>query len=118
MIIFEVGFENMPQLPFIEHDHSIQAFTPNGTHQPLDVRVLPRRSRGNQLLLDAHALNPLHEDRSVDRITVPQQILGCGVVRECVDDLLGRPLCGGRLGSIETEFLLSTKAGALAMAPA
>jgi hypothetical protein len=28
-VIFEVGFENMPQLPFAEHDHSIQAFTPN-----------------------------------------------------------------------------------------
>jgi len=76
MVILEVGFEYLPQLPFIEDQHSVRAFTPNRTHLPLDAGVLPRRSRGDQLLLDAHALNPQHEDRSGDRITVPQQILG------------------------------------------
>jgi transposase len=29
MVIFEIRFEKLPQLPFIEPDHSIQAFTPN-----------------------------------------------------------------------------------------
>ena len=79
VIILEVGFENLPQLSFMEYDHSIQAFSPNGTDQALDEGILPRRSRGDQFLLDAHALDPLHEDRSVDRIAVPQQILGRGV---------------------------------------
>ena len=48
MIIFEVGFENVSPLPFVEHDHSIQAFTPKRSHQPLHLRVLPRRLRGDQ----------------------------------------------------------------------
>ena len=91
MVVFEVGFEDLPQLPFIEHDHSIEAFTPNRTNQSLDVRALPGRSRGDHLLLDGHAHNPLHEDRAVDRIAVPQQILGRCVVRERVDDLLRGP---------------------------
>jgi hypothetical protein len=54
MVIFEVGFENLPQLLLMEHDYSIQAFTSNRTHQPLDVGALPRRSRGDHLLPDAH----------------------------------------------------------------
>src|SRR5664279_4036316 len=37
VVVFEVGFENLAQLPFLEHDHSIQAFTSNRTHQALDV---------------------------------------------------------------------------------
>ena len=105
MIIFEVGFENLPQLPFIEHDHSIQTFAPNRTYQPLDVRVLPRRPRGDQLLLDAHALNPLHKDRSVDRIAVSQQILGRCVFGERIDDLLRGPRCRWRIGNVEMNDL-------------
>ena len=46
VVIFEVGFENLPQLPFIEHDHSIQAFSPNGTDQALDVRDFAKAISG------------------------------------------------------------------------
>jgi hypothetical protein len=91
MVIFEMGFESAPELLFMEHDHSIQTFPPNGTYETLDIRVLPRSSRRDQFLLDAHALDPLLEDRSVDRISVPQEILGRGVVVERVDDLLRGP---------------------------
>ena len=62
MVIFEIGFENAPELLFMKHDHSVQAFPPDRSDQALDVGALPRRSRGDQLLLDAHARNPLHED--------------------------------------------------------
>jgi hypothetical protein len=72
MAILQVGFENAPELPFMEHDHSIEAFLANRTHQPLDVGILPRRSRADQLLPDAHAFDGVHEGRSVDRISVPQ----------------------------------------------
>ena len=85
MVILEIGFENALELPFMEYDHSIQAFTPNGTYEALDVRGLPGRSRCDALLLDAHALDSLHEDRSVDRIAVTQQILGRRVIGERVD---------------------------------
>ena len=42
MVILQVRFENAPELPFMEHDHSIEAFSANGTHQPLDVGILPK----------------------------------------------------------------------------
>ena len=31
LVIFEIGFKSVPELPFIEHNHSIQAFSANGT---------------------------------------------------------------------------------------
>jgi hypothetical protein len=34
MIIFKIGFENLSQLTLVEHNHSIQAFSPYWTHQP------------------------------------------------------------------------------------
>ena len=105
MIIFEIRLEKLSQLPFIEHDCSIQAFPPNGTRQPLDKWVLPRRSRGDQLLLDAHALDPLHEERSVDRIAIPQQILGCCVVGKRMDDLLCGPSGRGSVRNVEMNDL-------------
>jgi hypothetical protein len=32
MVIFEISFENAPDLPFMEHDDSIEAFSADGTH--------------------------------------------------------------------------------------
>src|ERR1035438_7955028 len=104
-VILEIGFENLPQLPFIENDHAIQAFPPDGSDEALDVGTLPRRSWGNQLLLDTHPLDPTHKVRSVNGIPVPQQILGCCVIRERVDDLLRRPCRRRCLGNIEMNNL-------------
>jgi hypothetical protein len=38
MVIFEVRFENLPQLLLIEHDYSVQAFTSNRT---LSLDIIP-----------------------------------------------------------------------------
>src|SRR5690242_19879490 len=85
----------------MEDDDSIQAFTPNRAHQSLDVGSLPGRSRRNELLLDTHAIDSMHEGRTVDRIPVAQQILGCCVVGESIDDLLGGPPCSWCISNVE-----------------
>ena len=41
------GLLTEPQLAFMEHDHAIQAFPPDGSNEALDVGVLPRSSRGD-----------------------------------------------------------------------
>jgi len=42
VIIGEIGFEQTVQVSLVEHDDVIQAFAPDGTDQPFDVRRLPR----------------------------------------------------------------------------
>ena len=90
----EIVLEDSSQLLFVQNDDSIEAFSRNGTDQPLGKWILPRGSRGRQLLLDARALYTVLEDRSVDRIAVSQQIFGRGVIGERIDNLLSGP--GGR----------------------
>ena len=72
VIVIEIICQNPSELLFVYDDDSIEAFSPNGTYQPLGKWILPRRSRGGQLLLDAHPIYPMYEQRAVDRITVPQ----------------------------------------------
>ena len=91
MVVIEVIYENLAQLLFVQNDDSIETFPPDGTYQPLGKWILPRGSRGSQLLLDTHALHTVHEDRPVNRIAVPQQILGRGIVGEGIDNLLCGP---------------------------
>ena len=64
MVIFEIGLEYALELLFMEDDHSIQAFSTNGTYEALDIWVLPRGSWRDQFLLDAHALDALYEHRA------------------------------------------------------
>ena len=100
MVIFEVGFQNLRQLPFIEKDHSVQA-----------RRIEPtRRSTNGFCQGDLGAINfcsmPIAsrrrtKDRSADRISVPQQILGRRVVGEGIDDLLGSPRRRWSMGQVE-----------------
>ena len=85
VVTVEVVLKNPSQLLFVQNDDSIEAFSPNGTYQPLGKWILPWRSRSRQRLLDAHALYTVHEDRPVNRIAVPQQILGRGVIGERID---------------------------------
>jgi hypothetical protein len=73
-VIFAVGFEGLLPLSFMEYDHAIKTFSTKGTDQALAEGILPWRSRGEQLLLDAQALGPPREDRAVDGMAVPQQI--------------------------------------------
>jgi hypothetical protein len=61
VVVFEVSFEKVVELTLLEHDDSIQAFAPDGSDQPLRVRILPRRLQGDQFLLDTHTVDPAHE---------------------------------------------------------
>ena len=40
-VVGEVRFEDSLQVPSVEHDHMIEAFTANGSDQPFDYAVLP-----------------------------------------------------------------------------
>ena len=49
------------------------------------------------------ATRALQEERSIDRIAVPQQILGGGVVGECIYDLLRGPRCRRCISDVEPK---------------
>jgi hypothetical protein len=82
---------------FVKNDNMRQALSPNRTDDPLNVRILPGRARRNHDFFYTHVLNPLSEKPTVNGITIANQEPRRGVFRECLDDLLSRPLsCGVR----------------------
>ena len=59
--------------------------------------------RRGEDFLDAHAFDALPKVLAVDAVAVAEEIGGCGVVREGVDELLGGPGGGGMLGDAEVD---------------
>ena len=55
----------------------VKAFQANRADQSFNVRRLPRRSKRDGDLLDAHVFHALLEFRSVDPITITKQISWC-----------------------------------------
>ncbi len=54
MIVAQVLLEHTLEVPLIEDDHVIQAFPPDRSDHPLDVRILPGGTRRRQSLLVSH----------------------------------------------------------------
>ena len=103
VIIGEVAFEEVHEVRLIEHDHVIQTFTPDGANQPFNIRRLPRRSKGDWNLLDAHAFDALAKITAVDRVSVTNHVFGRFVPRQRLNHLLGRPSRRGMLGHVEVN---------------
>jgi hypothetical protein len=88
---------------FIKDEDMIQTLAPDRADEPLREGILPRAVRRGQDFTDSHTLHALPERVAVDRVAIAEEIGRHGVVREGVDDLLGRPGGGGMLGDVEVE---------------
>src|SRR5712671_997322 len=69
----------------------IDALASNRANEALDVRILPRRLRCADHLVDAHILDPFAECGPVDAVAVAHEILRRGVIRERVHELKRGP---------------------------
>ncbi len=84
--------KNSSQVSFVEDDQMIEAFSPQGSLNTFDVRILPWASVGGSDALDAKVLQSAAEVPGKDRAIIMQQIPGCRVEWKCLSDLLKRPL--------------------------
>src|SRR5437899_4807547 len=99
----EVASQGAAQVAFAKDEYVIQTLAPDGADEPLRQGVLPRAVRRREDFTDVHALHALPEHVTVDRVAIAEEVRRGGVVREGVDDLLGRPSSGGMFGDIEVE---------------
>ena len=84
-----------------QHDHVIQALAPDGAHQPLRKRVLPRASRCGQDFGDVHVFEVIAETFPVDLVSISDQISWRLIFRERFQDLLSGPSRRRMFGHIE-----------------
>jgi hypothetical protein len=71
----------------VEDHHVVQTFTPNGSDDAFDIRILPRGTWCNENLLDPESIDAAREVLAVDTIAVTDQILGGCVPGKGLDQL-------------------------------
>src|SRR5664280_170317 len=103
MVVLKVTAQDATQVPLIQHDDMVQAFSPDGTNQPFDVGILPRRSRSREHFLYAQALDTMTKVFPIDAVSIPQQIARSAVVGKSLHGLLCGPLRAGTGGDIEMQ---------------
>jgi len=103
VIVVEIQTKGSTERGLAEDDQVIEAFTPNGSDDALDVGSLPRRPRSGQHFPDSHGFGLLHEVSTENPISIAQQIARRGIPGKCLHQLSGGPL-GGRMGRhVEVE---------------
>jgi hypothetical protein len=103
VIMLEISREDVAAVVLVQNDHLILTFPPDAPDHPLRARILPRTLRGRENLVNAQMRDALLRPRPMDRIPLPDQILGRGVPRKGLDDLLTSPPGGRVLGHIQME---------------
>ena len=87
-----------------EHDDMVEALASERADEALRGRGFCHGQCGSGGdFLDAHAFDALPNVLAVDAVAIAEEIGGCGVVREGVDELLGGPGGGGMLGDAEVD---------------
>src|SRR5690242_11662829 len=57
MVITQVTFQNSTQVPLVEHDHVVQAFSANTSDNPFRITVLPRTPGRYRNLSDTQSIH-------------------------------------------------------------
>ena len=87
----------------VEDHHVVQTFTPNGSDDAFDIRILPWGTWRNENLLDAEGVSAASEVSAVNSVAVTNQIQRCRVPRERFDELSAGPVSRGMRGDVEVS---------------
>ncbi|MEZ6197390.1 MAG: hypothetical protein R3F20_16955 [Planctomycetota bacterium] len=79
-----------------ERDDVIGALATDAADDALDEGLLPERLLGADNLFRAHRADGAFEDAAEDGVAIAKKVLRLVAARECLADLVARPL-GGRL---------------------
>ena len=92
-------------MSLVEHYDVPQALATNRSYQAFDVRVLPGRSCRRDYFFDAHVLDALAEERTVDGVPITDHESWGKILGKSLDDLLSRPLGRGIRRDVEVDDL-------------
>ena len=70
IVIRRIRSKKSPQVLLTEDQHPIQALAAHGADQAFCMTILPRRSRRDRSVADAHGAHPRREDMSVGTVIV------------------------------------------------
>src|ERR1700737_3588888 len=87
-------FQNPTQMRLAQNDDVTQTLAPEGSDQPFDNAILPRRGWCNGPIPDAHGAQSACDDRTIDAIPVADEVVRSLIPRECFCDLARNPFRG------------------------
>src|SRR5215475_164329 len=104
MIILAVAFQYPAEMIFIDHDHMVEALSPETSNHPLHERILPGTPGHRDHFFDPHPLYPPAKLFPVNLVAIPDQKPRSAIFGESFNHLLGCPdSC--RIGSyIEVNY--------------
>src|SRR5260370_40397582 len=76
------------QVHFAEYNHVIQAVSPDGTDEPFDVAILPRRAWCYRMVTNSHGVQPSSDGGTVRTIAIPKERMGRLIPGKSLTDLL------------------------------
>ena len=88
---------------FVQYDHLVKTFPAYGADDSFAVWVLPGRTRCGEDLVNTHAFDTFDKVVAVDAVTVADEKTRDILIREGIDDLLGRPFGVGIGSHIEVD---------------
>ena len=105
VVVDEVGAQQPTQMPLVEHDDVVEAFSANGPDDALGEGILPGRAGRDENLVHPHAVDAAVKGAAVERVTIAEEIpWGC-FVGERLNDLLGGPGSSGMAGDVDVNGL-------------
>src|ERR1035441_10505116 len=110
MIILNVRRQDAAQMTLIENYDVIETRAPDRANDPLDISVLPGRSRRGNDFIESHRLNAIAEAPTIRCVTIPQQIAGRNVPRKRLGHLACEPVLGWMRSNNEVNNLSSVVA--------
>ena len=91
-VVIEVRAQDAVEMPLIENDDMVEAFSTDRTHEPFAIRILPRRPWRTHDLFDVQVLDARTKRAAVDSIAITNQESRHLIEWERFNDLLRRPL--------------------------
>src|SRR5262245_32199034 len=79
-----------------EHNNVVKAVPPDRADKPLRISVLPRRSRCDRPIPNAHRSKAAHEDLAIDAIPIANDVSRRLLPAISLGELMGNP-CGIRM---------------------
>src|SRR5712671_5128367 len=84
--------EDPAQVCLPEHDQVVDALPPDRADQSFRKAVLPRRAGRDRLVANTHGAQAARDNRTVDGVTVADQVARCLIPGNSFGDLLRYPV--------------------------
>src|ERR1700746_2889446 len=83
----------------------VQTFPSDRANEALAIRILPRGMRSGEHLVRPHRMGSCRERFAINSIAIAQQVARSTIPGEGLDQLPGRPFCGGMSGYAKVKEL-------------